>query len=316
MISSKNERVFIGDLSDLTLLIIVDAWWASVSVGSKHCIASNNSWHAPLWRFYFHCRIEESSRPGITCIICGQVLRHPPEHVTSSMGKHLLAEGQTAKWRELTESEVTKLTTSMVDETALAILLSQGSQVCSIVSSQRKLVFDMQILSILTELTEKTLQTGCEGLSKCEIAPRPRELLPHVRICFGTSYTECYIKSRATTVVQCIKERFGATVRQHAEQPSPERIYTGSGCNWQAIAFKKCRWFSSWRLDIDERLSHNFGHCLQYGYNLDIVYNITRIRWGWWLALVPFGTLIRIIGQKSSYWSMASHTFERCSWTL
>jgi len=35
MISSKNERVFIRDLSDLTLQISLDAWWTSINVGSK-----------------------------------------------------------------------------------------------------------------------------------------------------------------------------------------------------------------------------------------------------------------------------------------
>jgi len=51
MISSKNECVFIRDLSDLTLQIIFDAWWASMNVGSKRPIAWKNSRHAPSWRF-------------------------------------------------------------------------------------------------------------------------------------------------------------------------------------------------------------------------------------------------------------------------
>jgi hypothetical protein len=39
MISSKNEHVFIRDLSDLTLQMIFGAWWASMNVGSKRPIA-------------------------------------------------------------------------------------------------------------------------------------------------------------------------------------------------------------------------------------------------------------------------------------
>jgi len=35
MISSKNEHVFIRDLSGHILQIIFDAWWASMNVGSK-----------------------------------------------------------------------------------------------------------------------------------------------------------------------------------------------------------------------------------------------------------------------------------------
>jgi len=144
MISSKYERVFIRDLSDLTLQIITDAWWVSMNVGSKRPIACKNSRHAPSWRFYLHCGIEETGSPGIICIVCHQDLRHPSEHETSSMGKHLIAKAHIAKLNELTESEVTELTSSTVDETALAILKRQGSHGITIVSLQRKTIFDIQ----------------------------------------------------------------------------------------------------------------------------------------------------------------------------
>jgi hypothetical protein len=117
MISSKNERGFIRDLSNLTLQIVCDAWWASMNVGSKRSISWNNSRHAPLWRFYFHCGIEETGCPSIICIICHQVLCHPSEHGTSSMGKHLLAKAHIAKLSEITVSKITELTISTVDDT-------------------------------------------------------------------------------------------------------------------------------------------------------------------------------------------------------
>jgi len=145
MITSKNERVFIGDLSDLTLQIIFDAWWVSMNVDSKRPIAWNNSRHAPSWQFYLHCGIEETGSPGIICIVCHQVLCHPSEHGASSMGKHLLAKAHIAKLNELTESEVTQLTSSTIDETALAILKRQGSQGITIVGSQRKIRFDIHV---------------------------------------------------------------------------------------------------------------------------------------------------------------------------
>ena len=145
MISSKNERVFIRDFSDLTLQIIFDAWWASINEGSKRPIAWNNSIHALSWWFYLHCGIEETGSPGIIFIICHQVLRHPSEHGTSSMGKHLLGKAHIAKLIEVTESEVTELTSSTVDETALAILKRQGSRGITIVSLQRKIRFDIQL---------------------------------------------------------------------------------------------------------------------------------------------------------------------------
>jgi len=137
MIFSKNERVFIRDLSDLTLQIIFDAWWASMHEGSKWPIAWKNSRHTPSWRFYLHCGIEETGSPGIIFIVCHQVLRHPSEHGTSSMGKHLLAKAHIAKLNELTASKVTELPSSTVDETALAILKRQGSRGITIVRWQR-----------------------------------------------------------------------------------------------------------------------------------------------------------------------------------
>jgi len=145
MISSKNQCVIICDWCDLTLPIIFDAWWASMNVGSKHPIGWNDSRHVSSWRFHLHCRIEEIGSPGIICIVCHQVLRHPFDPGTSSMRKHLLAKAHIAKLKELTESEATELTSWTVDETALAIPKSQGSQGITIVSLQKHFIFDIQV---------------------------------------------------------------------------------------------------------------------------------------------------------------------------
>jgi len=61
------------------------------------------------------------------------------------MGKHLLANAHIAKLNELTESEVPEMTTSTVDETALALLKRRGSRGITIVSSQRKIIFDFHV---------------------------------------------------------------------------------------------------------------------------------------------------------------------------
>jgi len=103
VISSTNDYVFIHDLNDLTLQIIFDGWWASMNVGSKNHIDWNDSRHAPSWHFYLHCGIEETSSPGIICIVCHHILRHPSEHGASSMGKHSLATAHIAKLNEITE---------------------------------------------------------------------------------------------------------------------------------------------------------------------------------------------------------------------
>jgi hypothetical protein len=135
MISSKNKCVFICDLSDLTFQIIFDAWWASMNVGSKRPIVWNNSSHVPWWQLYLHCGIEEPRSPSIIChIVCPQVLRHPSEHGTSSIAKHLLAKAHIAKLDKFTVSEETELTSSTVDDTAVAIWKRQGCRGIPIVS--------------------------------------------------------------------------------------------------------------------------------------------------------------------------------------
>jgi hypothetical protein len=138
MIFSKNEHVFIRNLNNLIMQIIFDAWWHSMNLGAKHSITWNNSRHAPSWQFSMHCGIEETCCPGIICIVCQQVLHHPSKLGTSSLGNYLLAKAHIAKLNDLTESEVSELTSSTVKETAQAILMSQRSQGNTVVSSPRK----------------------------------------------------------------------------------------------------------------------------------------------------------------------------------
>jgi len=114
-------------------------------VDLKHPITWNHSRHASSWWWYLHCGIEETSSPGIRCIICHPVLRHPSEHGTSSMGKHLLAKAQIGMLNELTKSDVAELTSLTVDEKALAMLKRPGSRGITIVSSQRKFIFYIQV---------------------------------------------------------------------------------------------------------------------------------------------------------------------------
>jgi len=140
MFFSKYEWVLIRDFNDLTVQTIFDACWASTNVGPKYPNAWNYPRHASSWRFLYHCGIEKTGSPGIICIICHQVLRHPSKHGTSWMGKHLLAEPHIAKLNEITKPEIAELTIAKVDETALAILKKQGSRGNTILSSQRKFI--------------------------------------------------------------------------------------------------------------------------------------------------------------------------------
>jgi hypothetical protein len=164
VISSNNKHVFIRDLNNHSLQIIFDASWASMNLGPQLPITWNNSRQVPLWRFYVQCGIEETSSPGIIYIVCNEVLHHPSDHGTSSMGNYFLRTVYIAKLYKVTQSEVTKLTSSTVDETTLSIMNKKESRGNRIVSLQRRSKLDFQVLFILTKLTEITLQTGSEGL--------------------------------------------------------------------------------------------------------------------------------------------------------
>jgi len=171
MISSKNERYFIRDVSDLALQIIFNAWWASMNVCSKRPIAWKNSRHAPSWRFYLHCGIEETSSPGFICIVCHQVLHHPSEHETSLMGKHMLAKAHIAKLDELTESEVTELTSSTVDKPCLAILKRHGSRGITIVSVARNMILDIQLNPYWPKWQTKCSKLADKDIETSELHP-------------------------------------------------------------------------------------------------------------------------------------------------
>jgi len=145
IISSKNECVFIRDLDDLTVQIIIKVWCASIKVHSKCLIASNNSRHTSSCRFDLNFEMEETGSPGIVCIVCHQLLGHSSKYGTNSMGKHLLAKAHIAKLNKLAKLEVTILTSSTVDETALTIQMKHTSEGIKIVSSQRKFIFDIQV---------------------------------------------------------------------------------------------------------------------------------------------------------------------------
>jgi len=85
------------------------------------------------------------------------------------MGKHFLANRYISKLNELTESEVTELTSSMVDETALAILLRQGSRGITIVSLLSKVIFDIPLNPYWLKWLRKCSNLAAENVEISEI---------------------------------------------------------------------------------------------------------------------------------------------------
>jgi hypothetical protein len=60
-------------------------------------------------------------------------------------GETLVGKAHIARLNELTESPVTEWTSSMPDDTALPILKRKGSRAITTVSSQRKIIYDIQV---------------------------------------------------------------------------------------------------------------------------------------------------------------------------
>jgi len=316
MISFKNEHVFIRDLSDLTLQIIFDAWWVSMNVGSMWPIAWNASRHAPSWRFYIHCGIEESGSPAIICIVCHQVLCHPSEHRTSSMGKHLLAKGHIAKLNELTESEDTELTSSTVDETALAILKRQGSRGITIVSLQRKIIFDIQFnpywpkwqtkrsklaatdfetSEFHQDMWNRYLMLGFvsahipwNAISNLELRRSYQALRDDLVLLSAMSHSNIYRREYALTV-DAIKKQL------------PVR---------NKVSLALDGWTSTNKLAITSVI----------GYYMDRTWALREVQFAFdevdRLFYSHFESKLRMIGQGPTYWSKASRTFEGRTWSF
>jgi hypothetical protein len=135
MYSLTEQRVIVRDLTDVELQNTFDTWWDSLKVVTKNKIVWNSSRHASAWRFFKHCANAQTGSPGVICIVCYQVLTHPSENGTSTMGKHLLTKGHKAKLNELTENEVSLLTGKPTEEEALAVLKKKGSHGVMVVSS-------------------------------------------------------------------------------------------------------------------------------------------------------------------------------------
>jgi len=141
MIFSNNECARMCNLSNISLQIVFDIWWASIHVASKSPIAWNNSTHAPVWVYYSLCGIEKTGSTGIVGIICHQVLRHPSHNGTSLLHKHFLGKSHIITLHKSVESEVTEINSSTVDLAAMDILRKQGSWIITTVSLQIKIIF-------------------------------------------------------------------------------------------------------------------------------------------------------------------------------
>jgi len=195
--------------------------------------------HGP---FYLHCGIEESCSPGIMTIVCHRVVHHPSEHGTSSMGKHVLAKAHIAKLNELTRSEVAELTSSTVNQPALAILKRQGSRGITKVCSQRKFKFDNQVdpywlkwQTKRSELAAKDFETSefhqdtwnCYLMLEFVSAYIPRKSIPNLNLqrTYEALRSDLVLPS-ATSLSNICRKDYALTVESNKE------LLPSRDCSW------------------------------------------------------------------------------------
>lgn len=159
MMTSRNQGIFVRDLSDVTFQIISYDWLAFMNVSLKRSRTWDSPGHEPDWRFNLHCQIRETRNTSYICTVWHELLRPPSAHQTGSMGQHSPAKALIAKWKEFSDSQVSEFTASTDDDTAFPRLKRQGSRGIGLVRSQLKFIFDISILFILTEFKWKCLHT-------------------------------------------------------------------------------------------------------------------------------------------------------------
>jgi hypothetical protein len=102
---------------------------------------------------------------------------------------------------KILESKVAEVTILMVYEPALTFKKRNGSRRITISSLPRNVRFDLLVLTMLSGLTDKILQTGSQGYYNCRNSPMHLELPPFVKISFGQYSREHFAKPRATMVI-------------------------------------------------------------------------------------------------------------------
>jgi len=287
-----------------------------MNVRSKRPIVWNNSRHAPSWRFYLHCGMEENSGRGSICIVCHQVLRHPSEHGTSSMRKHLLAKAHIAKLNELTESKVTELTSSTVEDTALAILKRQWRRAIIIVSSLRQIIIYIQVVPYWPEWQTKRSKLTAKEFETSEFHQDMwnRYLMlgfvwAHIawivisNLELQRSYKalrDDLVQPSATTLSNICRREYALTVDAIKKQ-LPIR---------NKVSLALDGWTSTNKLAItsviDYYVDRNWAlREVQLAFN-----EVDR------LLCSCFESELRMIGQGPTYWSKASHSFEGRAWSF
>jgi len=258
--------------------------------------------------------MEENGSPGMIGIVSHQVLCHPSEHGTSSMGKHLLAKWHISKLNKFTESEVTAVSSLTVNDTALVILTWQGSRGITIVSLPSKFIY----ITCRLYLYSLKWQTKCSKLAARDFkTAKFHQNTSNRYLMLGFDSADIPWDAIANLELwRSYKALWSVLVLPSASTLSNiclrEYTLTVDAINKQLPSRNK----GSWALD---------GWTLMN--KLDITWVSATYRdWIWAMWEVPsafdevdsqifqyFESWLRMIGQRSTYWSTACCTFGRSS---
>jgi len=230
------------------------------------------------------------------------------------MGKHLRAKAHIAKLNELTESEVTELTSSMVNDTALAILKRQPSRAITIVCLPRKIIFDIQFNPYWPKW-----QTKCSKLvaTNCETSEFHQDTWNrHLMLGFGLGHIpwnaisnlqlrqwfnalhDDLVLPSATTLSNIRRREYALTV-DSIKKHLPVGNKVSFALDWCTSTNK-----SATMSVIASYMDRNGAlHKVQLSFD-----EVDRLFYS------CFEIYFKMIGQGPTYWSKASHTSDECAW--
>jgi len=232
------------------------------------------------------------------------------------MGKQLLAKAHIEKLNKLPELEVTELTSSTVDETALAILKRQGSCGIQIVSSQRKFAIDFRFYSYRLNWQTKWSKLAAQNFDNAEFhqdtwnrylilgfvsAHNPWNATSNLELLWSSSGPPSQsVLSSASRLNNICRREYTLTVDAIMKQ-LPSR---------NEVSLALDGWTSTNKLAITLVIEYYMNrnwllHKVQLAFDeLDSKFFSLFVRQS------------RMIGQGSTYWSTASRTFKWSAWLL
>jgi len=130
-------------------------------------------------------------------------------------GETLAGKSSHRNVKQKTKLDGSEWTCSMVDDISLAILKRHWDQGITILSAQEKFIFDIQLWSILTKLTNNHCIHAAKDIETSKFHKDTWN--SYLRFWFGSALIprDCYIIPWPTAVIWRITQRAGASIHHH-----------------------------------------------------------------------------------------------------